>query len=104
MRDLSQYSIDELQSYYSDFHKDFHGFRPRMALHLDAWNDREFLEYAINAIHNTMDAKKLTFEGREELRAAGWVVNEEDYNDIIDPLEYAAWSDYLDAQYYGEMQ
>lgn len=103
MSDLSQYSVEELQSYFSDFHKDYFGFRPRYATP-EQWRDREYLEAGINAIHNTMDAKKLTFEGREELRAAGWVVNEEDYNDIIDPLEYAAWSDYLDAQYYGEMQ
>ena len=99
---LSKYSVEELQGYFSDFHKDFFGFRPRYATP-EQWRDREWLEAGINAIHNTMDAKKLTFEGREELRAAGWVVNEEDYNDIIDPLEYAAWSDYLDAQAYGEM-
>jgi hypothetical protein len=102
MNHLSQYSVEELQSYFSDFHKDYFGFRPRYATP-EQWRDREYLEAGINAIHNTMDAKKLTFEGREELRAAGWVVNEEDYNDIIDPLEYAAWSDYLDAQAYGEM-
>lgn len=103
MRGLEQYSVEELQSYLSDFHKDYFGFRPRYATP-EQWRDREYLEAAINAIHNTMDAKKITFEGREELRAAGWVVDEVDYNDIIDPLEYAAWSDYLDAQYYGELQ
>lgn len=103
MSDLSQYTVEELQSYFSDFHKDYFGFRPRYATP-EQWRNREYLEAGINAIHNTMDAKKLTFEGREELRAAGWVVNEEDFNDIIDPLEYAAWSDYLDAQAYGEMQ
>ena len=102
MNHLSQYTVEELQSYLSDFHKDYFGFRPRYATP-EQWRDREYLEASINAIHNQMDAKKLTFEGREELRAAGWVVNEEDYNDIIDPLEYAAWSDYLDAQAYGEM-
>jgi hypothetical protein len=102
MNHLSQYTVEELQSYFSDFHKDYFGFRPRSATP-EQWRDREYLEAGINAIHNTMDAKKLTFEGREELRAAGWVINEEDYNDIIDPLEYAAWSDYLDAEAYGEM-
>lgn len=103
MNHLSQYTVEELQSYLSDFHKDFFGFRPRYATP-EQWRDREYLEAGINAIHNTMDAKKLTFAGREELRANGWVVNEDDYNDIIDPLEYAAWSDYLDAEAYGEMQ
>lgn len=99
---LAQYTVEELQGYFSDFHKDFFGFRPRYATP-EQWRDREYLEAGINAIHNTMDAKKLTFEGREELRAAGWVVDEPE-PEIIDPLEYAAWSDYLDAQAYGEMQ
>lgn len=101
MNHLSQYSVDELQSYLSDFHKDYFGFRPRYATP-EQWRDREYLEASINAIHNQMDAKKLTFEGREELRAAGWVVDEPE-PEIIDPLEYAAWSDYLDAQAYGEL-
>ena len=28
---LAQYSVEELQGYFSDFHKDFFGFRPRYA-------------------------------------------------------------------------
>ena len=98
---LAQYNVEELQGYFSDFHKDYYGMRPRFATP-EQWRDREYLEAGINAIHNTMDAKKLTFEGREELRAAGWVIDEPE-PEIIDPLEYAAWSDYLDAQAYGEM-
>jgi predicted deacylase len=99
---LSKYSVEELQGYFSDFHKDFYGFRPRYATP-EQWRDREWLEAAINAIHNTMDKMKESYSGREELRIAGWIIDETEFNDIIDPLEYAAWSDYLDAQAYGEM-
>ena len=102
MNHLSQYSVEELQGYFSDFHKDYFGFRPRYATP-EQWRDREWLEAAINAIHNTMDKMKESYSGREELRIAGWIIDETEFNDIIDPLEYAAWSDYLDAQAYGEM-
>jgi hypothetical protein len=98
---LAQYNVEELQGYFSDFYKDYYGFRPRFATP-EQWRDRSWLEDSINAIHDAMDAKKLTAEGREELRAAGWVIDEPE-PEIIDPLEYAAWSDYLDAQAYGEM-
>ena len=94
---LADLSIDELQSYLSDFHKDFFGFRPRYATP-EQWRDREYLEASINAIHNTMDKMKLTSEGRAELRSAGWVVDEPE---IIDPEEYANWSADQDAIYYG---
>jgi hypothetical protein len=72
---LEQYSVEELQGYFSDFHKDFFGFRPRYATP-EQWRSREYLEAGINAIHNTMDKMKLTFEGREELRRQGWVVED----------------------------
>ena len=72
---LAQYSVEELQSYLSDFHKDFFGFRPRYATP-EQWRSREYLEASINAIHNTMDKMKETRAGRDELRANGWVVEE----------------------------
>ena len=100
---LAQYNVEELQGYFSDFHKDYYGMRPRFATP-EQWRDRSWLETQINSIHDAMDAMKKTASGREQLRSEGWVVNEEDYTDIIDPLEYAAWSDYLDSQAYGEMQ
>ena len=93
---LAQYSVEELQAYFSDFHKDFFGFRPRYATP-EQWRDRWYLEAAINAIHNTMDAKKLTVEGRAELRAQGWEVEESDF----DVLEQAEESADADAVYYG---
>ena len=68
-------SVEELQGYYSDFHKDFYGFRPRYATP-EQWDNREYLEAAINAIHNKMDAMKKTPAGCQELRANGWVVED----------------------------
>lgn len=97
---LAQYNVEELQSYLSDFHKDFFGFRPRYATP-EQWRSREYLEASINAIHNTMDTMKKTFSGREELRANGWVVDEAEFENIIDPEEYANWSADQDAIYYG---
>ena len=97
---LAQYDVEQLQSYFSDFHKDFFGFRPRYATP-EQWRSREYLEAAINAIHDAMDAMKKTFSGREELRANGWVIDETEFEDIIDPEEYANWSADQDAIYYG---
>ena len=72
---LAQYTVEELQGYFSDFHKDFYGFRPRFATP-EQWRDRSWLEDSINAIHDTMDHMKTSFEGREKLRANGWVIEE----------------------------
>ena len=93
---LAQYNVEELQGYFSDFHKDFFGFRPRYATP-EQWRSREYLEAAINAIHNKMDTMKLTPEGRAELRRQGWVVEESDF----DVLEQAEESADADAVYYG---
>lgn len=97
---LSKYSVEELQGYFSDFHKDFFGFRPRYATP-EQWRDREWLEAAINAIHNTMDKMKESYSGREELRMKGWIIDEAEFDDIVDPEEYANWSADQDAIYYG---
>jgi len=70
--------LDELQSYFSDFHKDFYGFRPRFATP-DEWNDSEWLITRIEGIHEVMEKMSTTFEGREQLRYEGWTINESDY-------------------------
>lgn len=98
--DFAELTVSDLQGYYSDFHKDFYGWRPRSATP-EQWRDREFLVAQINGIHDAMDAMKATPQGREELRAAGWVIEEPE---MIDPREYAEWSANLDAEYYGEVQ
>ena len=98
--DFADLTVEDLQGYYSDFHKDFHGWRPRGATP-EQWRDRAFLVAQINAIHDAMDAMKATPEGRAELRRAGWVFEDPE---VIDPAEYAEWSADLDAEFYGEAQ
>jgi hypothetical protein len=88
---LAQYNVEELQGYFSDFHKDFFGFRPRYATP-EQWRSREYLEAGINAIHDTMDRMKETAEGRRELRANGWVIEESDF-DVMEQAEESANAD-----------
>ena len=76
-REFTDYNVEELQGYYSDFHKDFHGFRPRGET-AEQWSSKEFLVAQINSIHNHMDMLKETFEGREQLREQGWIIEETD--------------------------
>lgn len=71
-------SVEELQGIFSDFHKDFYGFRPRGFGTEQDWNNREWLQSQIDGIHNHFDQLKQTFAGREELRQNGWVVEETD--------------------------
>ncbi len=72
---LDKYTTEQLQGYFSDFHKEFYGIRPRFAT-VEQWRDREWLIESINSIHNALDKMKETFAGREELRAQGWVIDE----------------------------
>ena len=70
--------LDELQSYFSDFHKDFYGFRPRFATP-DEWNDSKWLVTQIEGVHSVMDRMMSTPEGRKQLRYEGWSVDESKY-------------------------
>jgi hypothetical protein len=74
-REFKDFSVEELQSYYSDFHKDLNGFRPRSAS-IDQWSSKQFLVTQINSLHNQMDQLKQTFDGREQLREQGWIIEE----------------------------
>ena len=76
-REFKDFNVEELQGYYSDFHKDFYGFRPRGASE-EQWNSKQFLVEQINHIHDHMDMLKETFDGREQLREQGWVIEETD--------------------------
>jgi hypothetical protein len=93
---LAQYDVEELQGYFSDFHKDFYGMRPRFATPKQ-WRSREWLEASINAIHDAMDKMKETYQGRAELRANGWQIDESEF----DVLELANEMANDDAVYYG---
>jgi hypothetical protein len=100
---LDKYSVTELQGYFSDFHKDFYGTRPRWGTP-EQWRDRSWLVQNIDSIHTAMDKMKETYSGREALRIQGWIIDEAEFDDIVDPEEYANWSADADAQAYGEMQ
>jgi cephalosporin-C deacetylase-like acetyl esterase len=107
-RKFADFSVDELQGYYSDFHKDFYGFRPCGA-DVEQWTSKEYLVKQINLIHNQMNSLKLTFEGREQLREQGWII-EEPNAELAQQAEWLAQEREreqaeamaeLDATYYG---
>ena len=74
-REFTDFSVEELQGYYSDFYKDLNGFRPRFASD-DEWSNKQYLVTQINLLHIQMDQLKETFEGREQLREQGWIIEE----------------------------
>ena len=67
--------VEQLQSIYSDFHKDVHGFRPRFASD-EEWVSEVWLQEQIDGLHAYIDSRKATFAGREQLREEGWSVPE----------------------------
>jgi hypothetical protein len=79
MSHFDDLTVEELQSYFSDFHKDYYGFRPRGIYTPAEWQNRDVLVKAINGIHDAMDEMKKTPEGREQLRAEGWVIDEKEF-------------------------
>ena len=78
--------FNDLGSFYSDFHKDVHGTRPRhMALCASAYPDHEslvdaygHLERLVQGLQDYLTAMKATFQGREQLRDEGWQIEETD--------------------------
>jgi hypothetical protein len=74
-RKFKDFSAEELQGYYSDFHKDLNGFRPRGATE-EQWSSKQYLVTQINLLHDQMDQLKETFKGREQLREQGWIIEE----------------------------
>ena len=107
-RKFTEFSVEELQGYYSDFHKDLNGFRPRGATE-EQWNSKQFLVTQINSLHDQIDQLKKTFKGREHLREQGWIIEETD----VELAQQASWLAQerereqaeamaeLDATYYG---
>jgi uncharacterized protein YfaS (alpha-2-macroglobulin family) len=79
MSDFDGMTVEELQSYYSDFHKDYYGFRPRGIYTPAEWYNRDMLVKAINQIHDALDERKKTPKGRALLRAEGWHIDEKDF-------------------------
>jgi hypothetical protein len=107
-REFKDFSVEELQGYYSDFYKDLNGFRPRFASDTE-WNTKQYLVTQINLLHDQMDQLKETFNGREQLREQGWIIEEPNPDLAQQALwlaqererEQAEAMAELDAMYYG---
>ena len=75
---MSQYTlVEELQSEYSDFYKDVHGFRPRSSTD-EQWNSAEWLQGEIDDLHKYLETLGSTPEGRVELRQMGFCTSDKD--------------------------
>ena len=70
MMNFDLYETEELASYFSDYHKDVHGFRPRMVDH----RDREAVISGIHALDDYMAWMKSTPQGLAQLREEGWAL------------------------------
>jgi hypothetical protein len=77
-------TTDQLGSYFSDFYKEIHCVRPR---HVD-FSDREALIHGIESLESYFDSMKSTREGRDILRAEGWVFPEEEPEVPFVPAAY----------------
>ena len=67
--------VEELQSLYSDFHKEVYGFRPR-TMSKENWNSKSWLDSVIADLHASLESRKDSFAGRETMREEGWHVPE----------------------------
>jgi hypothetical protein len=76
--EVSQYTLVEiLQSEYSDFYKDVHGFRPRWSTD-EQWNSAEWLQDEIDGLHAYLRGLGSTPEGRVELRQRGFTTSDKE--------------------------
>ena len=69
--------LEELQSHYSDFYKDVHGFRPRSSTD-EQWNSEEWLSGEIDGLHAYLKMLGDTFEGRMQLRVMGFCTDDKE--------------------------
>ena len=69
--------VEELQSHYSDFHKDVHGFRPRSSTD-EQWNSEEWLSGEIDGLHAYIKMLGSTPEGRMQLREMGFCTDDKE--------------------------
>jgi hypothetical protein len=67
--------VEELQSHYSDFHKDVHGFRPRSSTD-EQWNSEEWLSGEIDGLHEYLAKLGSTPQGRVQLREMGFCTSD----------------------------
>lgn len=63
--------LEDLQSCYSDFYKDVHGFRPRGASS-EQWNSEEWLQGEIDDLHAYIKNLDSTTDGQSYLSEMGF--------------------------------
>jgi len=69
--------LEDLQSHYSDFYKDVHGFRPRSSTD-EQWNSEEWLQCEIDDLHAYLKMLGSTAQGREQLRDMGFCTDDKE--------------------------
>ena len=69
--------LEDLQSHYSDFYKDVHGFRPRSSTD-EQWNSEEWLQVEIDGLHAYLKMLGSTAQGREQLRDMGFCTDDKE--------------------------
>ena len=69
--------VEELQSHYSDFYKDVHGFRPRNSTD-EQWNSEEWLQGEIDDLHKYLETLGSTANGRAQLREMGFCTSDKE--------------------------
>ena len=69
--------LEDLQSHYSDFYKDVHGFRPRSSTD-EQWNSEEWLQAEIDGLHAYLKMLGSTAQGREQLRDMGFCTDDKE--------------------------
>ena len=75
---MNEYTkVEELQSHYSDFYKDVHGFRPRSSTE-EQWNSEEWLQGEIDGLHAYLQMLGSTAQGRVQLREMGFCTDDKE--------------------------
>ena len=69
--------VEELQSHYSDFYKDVHGFRPRSSTD-EQWNSEEWLSGEIDGLHAYIKMLGSTPQGCVQLREMGFCTDDKE--------------------------
>jgi len=89
--------LEELQSHYSDFYKDVHGFRPRSSTD-EQWNSEEWLQGEIDGLHAYLKDLGSTPAGRVQLREMGFCTDDKEADEEWARAEIRA-RDEAEAQY-----
>ena len=69
--------VEELQSHYSDFYKDVHGFRPRSSTDEQS-NSEVWLQGEIDGLHAYLKDLGSTPQGRVQLREMGFCTDDKE--------------------------